>query len=652
MWYNTFTMKIIGEKIFAKTPDGRLLSRVGTLFLRTPGLVTTPGVHAMQRVKWIEALSEERPLTPVEEEAELAESVDLIFTDDFVLIRPDPERMDLAFRADAMLQTLVSKRVIRYLNTSISKVRTALRERGENWRMSRQPISADDMAEFVTSSRVAIGEKAIYYYNHASGTRYLTASSYDVLVTLPSDEFRRQVKEVVDGLSHRNRKGQPEVDIFPLAIAQGVKVALRALNVDALDDAALRAACDKINVDWRMNLPRELRDETVENIEWRNEMCRTLMKVPNDTCVEEGELVDDIAPEFYRQIEWLPGVRVEEGRIVFDEAYDEAVRTQDPHLLALCDSRVKAFLFNMTRLFGKVAYINIGRISHSLSRVPVPGSRRGHIYIMQYREMGATAPKVMIIRLLKWGIAEHLNEGKNLLQATFEADEYTDFVLDRRLMCRQLGMNLPNRIGFGQFSERYQGANQYKGCVIRTSYLVRPYEDGIASDKVPSARLRHPAWAQTFAFLMGQAAATDAIVGRRSSTTKEFLFDKDYEIVRVGADDLPSEIRITDHAGSFVNYESPIADYIAEYAAFAVSRKAFVTDYALFAQAYVEGFRRKFVETQEAYRARRTAFDELFRDRPYDTNGSGAYRWACALRRLEATDVNSLVAALKTACGC
>ncbi len=645
-------MKIIGEKIFAKTSDGRLLSRVGTIFLRTPGLVTTPGVHAMQRVKWIEALSEERPLTPVEEEAELAESVDLIFTDDFVLIRPDPERMDLAFRADAMLQTLVSKRVIRYLNTSISKVRTALRERGENWRMSRQPISADDMAEFVTSSRVAIGEKAIYYYNHASGTRYLTASSYDCLATLSPDDFRRQVKEVVGGLSHRNRKGQPEVDIFPTAIAQGVKVAFRALDVDALDDAALRAACDKINVDWRMNLPRELRDETVENIEWRNEMCRTLMKVPNDTCVEEGELVEDIAPEFYRQIEWLPGVRVEEGRIVFDEAYDEAVRTQDPQLLALCDSRVKAFLFNMTRLFGKVAYINIGRIAHSLSRVPVPGSRRGHIYIMQYREMGAATPKVMIIRLLKWGIAEHLNEGKNLLQATFESDEYTDFVLDRRLMCRQLGMNLPNRIGFGQFSERYQGANQYKGCVIHTSYLVRPYEDGIASDKIPPARLRNPAWAQKFAFLMGQAAATDAIVGRRSSTTKEFLFDKDYEIVRVGADDLPSEIRITDHAGSFVNYESPVTDYIAEYAAFVVSRKAFVTDDALFAQAYIEGFRRKFVETQEAYRARRAAFDELFRDRPYDTNGSGAYRWACALRRLEATDVDSLVAALKAACGC
>ena len=40
-------MKTIGEKIFAKDADGNLLSRIGTMFLRTPGLVTAKGVHAM-----------------------------------------------------------------------------------------------------------------------------------------------------------------------------------------------------------------------------------------------------------------------------------------------------------------------------------------------------------------------------------------------------------------------------------------------------------------------------------------------------------------------------------------------------------------------------------------------------------------------------
>ena len=53
-------MQVLGEQIFAKTPDGGLVSRVGTMFFRTPGLVTRRGVHAMQRAMWIEHLDEER----------------------------------------------------------------------------------------------------------------------------------------------------------------------------------------------------------------------------------------------------------------------------------------------------------------------------------------------------------------------------------------------------------------------------------------------------------------------------------------------------------------------------------------------------------------------------------------------------------------
>ncbi len=53
-------MKILGDKIFAKDSEGRLLSRIGTIFLRTPGLVTQRGVHAMQRMAWIAELKRER----------------------------------------------------------------------------------------------------------------------------------------------------------------------------------------------------------------------------------------------------------------------------------------------------------------------------------------------------------------------------------------------------------------------------------------------------------------------------------------------------------------------------------------------------------------------------------------------------------------
>ena len=645
-------MRIIGDRIFAKGADGQLLSRIGTMFFRTPGMVTKKGVHAMQRVMWLDEIGKDHPLTPAEEDAEIAESVDLIFTERHVLIRPNPDRMDLAFRADEELQKMVSKRVIRFLNTNSAKVRAALRERGENWRMARQPISQDDMADLIAKSRVSVDNLPVYYYNHATGTRFITASGYAAWEKLPADAFRRQVTEVVSGLNKRNRLGRPEVDLFPPSTPIEVRRAFKDLKPDALDDAALKAACDKIMVAWRMSLPADLREETSANFEWRNEMCHALTRGPNETDAEEQDLVAGIAPEFYRQIQWLPGARIDRGEVIFDAIYDEAARTQDPELLALCDNRVKSFLFNTTRLFGAIDYINIGRIANSLARHPFEGSRRGNVYILQYRETGAAEPRVQMIRLQKWGVAERLDEGKDLLQAIVETDEYSDYILDRRLMCLQLGMNLPHKLGYGHFTEKYRGNNQYNGVAVRTAYFVRTYVPGIASDKIPPGKYRNPAFAIRFAELMGEAAALDMIVGRRDSKTRSPVFDQNYEVVRLGGDGLPEEIRVTDHAGSFVEYERPYCEYVSDYAAVVFRRRTFVPDFAGFANAYVEGFRRRLVATQASYRARRKAFDNLFIDRPYDTNGSGAYRWACALRRLDECDPAEVAEMLKKVIGC
>ena len=70
-------MKILGEQIFAKDAEGRLLSRIGTIFFKTPGLVTRRGVHAMQRMMWIDEVNARRAaeglpaMTEAEEDAEL-----------------------------------------------------------------------------------------------------------------------------------------------------------------------------------------------------------------------------------------------------------------------------------------------------------------------------------------------------------------------------------------------------------------------------------------------------------------------------------------------------------------------------------------------------------------------------------------------------
>jgi len=648
-------MKILGEQIFAKDAEGKLLSRIGTLFFKTPGLVTRKGVHAMQRMMWIDEVNAGRAaaglpaMTEAEEDDELSQSVDLIFTEEHVLIRPDPEHMDLAFRADEELQGLVSKRKIRFLNTHSAKVRNALRSRGENWRMARSPISQEDMKALIERSRVALSGEPIYYYNSATGTRYVTVAGTEALASLPPAKLRDQLKEAQTMLQRRNRIGHPEIDLFPVTTPIEVKQQFKALKIDEMGDEELASSIRKIDAEWRMSIPPELRDESVENFDWRNAMCQTLTQGPNDTAAAEGELIQGISPEFFRQIEWLPGVRVEDGEIIFDPLWDEYDRTRDPELAEICDQRARNILFNLSRFFGDVEYVNIGRIVRSLARDPIAGSRRGNVYVVQYKELGKPLAHVYMLRFQKWGVAEHLDEGKDLLRAMLEANEYSDYILDRRLMCRQLGMKLPPRLGYGQFTEPYNGDNQYKGTTVRTAYFARAYVHGTASDKIPPAKYRNPAFALRFAQLMGEAAAIDMIVGRRSTETKENLFDKNYEVIQIGSDGLPTRLIVTSHTGSFVNYLHSFEDSVAPYANVVRRRVKFLSSPKAFADAYVAAFKSALAAVQERYRTHRKAFDCLFVNRPFDVAGSGAYRWAKTLERLDNCDPESVARKLAEA---
>lgn len=650
-------MKILGEPIFSKDPDGRLKSRVGTIFLTDyPGLVTQCGIHAMQRQAWIDEVNRQRSeegllaLTDDEISRLVAHSVDLLFLDDVVLIRPDPDRMDLALWADEALQEIVSKRKIRFLNTHARRVRDALRARGENWRIARDVRTRAETDKQIERGRSAIRHAAIYHYNGNTGTRYLTADAYSSVCAMPDDEFRTQMDEIVSGLNSRNRLGSPDIDLFPPAIASQLRDQFRELKPLEAGIDRLRDAAKKLEMEWRMALPPELRDENpVTNLAWRAEMGEVLSRKANETEVGDRELIQGISPEFYRQIEWLPGGRVAHGQLIFDPLFDEYQRTRDPELADICDLRVRSIIFNLMRLFGTIDYVNVGRIAHSLARKPVAGMRRGNVYIVQYKEVGEPISRVFIIRFQKWGIAEHLDEGKDLLTSIIEANDYSDYIMDRRLACRQLGMNLPRHVGFGQFTEKYTGKNQYFGTTVRAYYYVRQYVQGIASDKIPVDRFHNPAFALKFAELMGEAAALDIVVGRRATETNEPLFDKNYEVLQIGPKGLPVRLVVTDHAGSFVDYQTPLEQGVAPYANVVRRREGYVSDFAEFAKTYVAAFERRLSEVQQTYRDRRTAFDDLFVGRPYDQAGSGAYRWVCVLKRLDACDPHFVAMELKKA---
>jgi hypothetical protein len=184
--------------------SGNLKARIGTVFPRARTLVTLPGIHATQRMAYVEAINAERkgfglpPFTDEEEMVEWQQSVDLIMDDNVVLIRPDPENMPLAFEADELLQELVSKRQIKFLNAIDGKIRQSVKQRGENWRIAPWPQSPEEMKQMILSSKIPIGGRSIYYYSRLCGTRYLTHQQFTELGNLPDAELISHLLEIRD----------------------------------------------------------------------------------------------------------------------------------------------------------------------------------------------------------------------------------------------------------------------------------------------------------------------------------------------------------------------------------------------------------------------------------------------------------------------
>jgi hypothetical protein len=587
------------------------------------------------------------PPDDAETELEMTESVDLLMNEQHVLIRPDPARMDLAFLCDERLQSLVSKCQIRFLNVTHAKVRQALRERGEYWRMSPLPRSPGEIERLIAESRAAIGGMPIYFYNKDTGTRFLTCEAFDWLETLPDDALRAHLHEIQSCLGRRNRFGNPEVLFFPPDRRWAFEDFKQA-DLNALPDAALRKAHRDWVARFRAAVPTDLNHDRMDNMIWRNAMFAALVSQPNATVA--AEIVEGLSPEFFLQIEWLPGARIEDGELIFDPVFDELdVRQDDVALCALCDQRARGFIFNYVREFGDIEFVNIGRIGRTLSMRSLD-AHRSTVYIAEVKERFSPAPVVRIIRLQKWGIAEHLNEGKPLLQAILEAEDYTDYILDRRLGCRQLGMNLPPHVTSRRISELYDGARpELQGQIYWTSYLERDYVEGYASDKIPVEAYLNPEFNRRLARLLGEAAAINLIVGRTSSISGKVLFDDGDEVIVRDPEGLPARLVVSDHTGTFNNYRSPLPDLAHAYAGPLKKRARWMPNAAEFGEIYLIALEARLRHVRNEYFRRKRAFDSLFRHRRRDEAGSFAYRWECVLKRLAGTDPSALVQRIRTA---
>jgi hypothetical protein len=643
-------LTLLGEHPLAKDDSGQLRSRIGTIFLRTNTLVTLPGVHATQRIAYSDFLNTQRqahnlpPLSPDEEITEWDASVDLIMESDFILIRPDPENMAAAFIADERLQELVSKRQIRFLNAMNERIRQAIKQRGECWRISPLPQSPSEMERMVRASRIAIGQLPIYYYSAVTGTRYITYQDFASLAALPPATLALQLQEIRDYSARLNRLGYRELDFFG---------ASKAFNRDLFDGIdllnatpdQLTALHENLRARFHSAVPAELRDDTPGNLEWRNRMFAALTGQQLKTVADE--IVRGLSAEFFMQIQWLPGGRIQDGEFIFDSIFEEQEKhPANPDLAFLCDENAKGFIFNFIREFGDVEYVNLGRVSRSLSLRPQAMERRG-VYIAELKQRDMPEPVVRVIRTQKWNIADHLDAGRPLLDAIMQAEDYTEFILDRRLGCRQLGMNLITGIYTRRIYHPYTGTHhQYRSHPIWSTYFERDYINGVATDKIPASRYRSPEFSERLAQLLGQAAAAAMIVGKADANNIA-LFDDGDEVLVEDNQGRPFTIITSDHTGAFLAYNTRLEDSVSQYARPINRRLHHVPNPENFATAYLDAFVRQFTDTQHKYRTMKRGFDTLFKHRVRDEHGSFAYRWEKVLDRLANADASKLAAGIR-----
>jgi len=647
-------LELIGPSPFERDEQGRQKARIGTLFVDSKALYTLPpDVHAWQRSAFIELLNRRRAaagtgaLSLEEEEKVCRNSVDLIFDAETVMIRPNPARMDLAFAADELLQGLVSKRRIIFLSVSDRRVREAIKRRGECWRLSGIPTTKEEQARLIQRSKVAIGEQAIYYHNRLTGTRWLTCEEFVNLGRLNDGALARQLQEIANYSIRRNHLGRAEVDFFAVDLRHCGPALFAGIDFGQMGSGELRARYESLKLHFISAVHEAFRRDDCASEAWCRRMIPTLFLDGNET--QTDQILSGLSPEFYLRVEWLPGGRFEEGEFLLDPLFEEAANhPEDQALQKLFDPRAKGIIFNLIREYGDIEYINLGRLPESLSKErPQKGARRG-VYLAELRSRGEHQPIRRFMRLLKWGVWEHLDEGKDLLVSMEESDDYVDYWLDRRLGCRQLGMNLLTRVMMRQLTEEYAGtAGRYRGRIIRTTYFERDYVEGFASDKVAMEKLARPEYAMRLAALLGKAAASNMIVGRALVQRARPIFDDGDEVIREGEDGLPSEILISDHSGAFAEYEKPLEAFAEHYARPVNSRAKLLSNGESFARAYLSGLRERFVHIQDDYRKRRRGFDTLFKHCKYDTGGSFAYRWERILRRLDQTDADALLQAVR-----
>jgi hypothetical protein len=632
---------VLGPDPLLKGDDGSKRMRPATLFLKEGVLVTEEPTHFMQALHFREhmdrrRLAAGRPVFSEEEWGEeLCAAVLLYFHDGWLDLPVRRNPVPLLLRADAWLQSKrCPKNRIRFPSVNHPELLEAIRSQGGLWRVTPRPRDRKEMVDHIRRSQVSLGLTPIYRHNPHSGTRLLTCGAFAGLADLVDDALAAHLVEVAEYLELTNRDGEPEVALWPVADGNARDLLVET-DWKTMEAPAVREAHQRVVEAFREETPPALRRDEPREESWVKELFSALVLEPEGVVVELRER--ELGPEFIYQVRWLPGATFKGVGCVLDSILGEE---DNPEAAGYRDETAIEVIKNVAREFGDLEFINIGRIVNRL-RGERPGKGRRDVFLVEFKRRGHPQPELRVIRFQRHGIREHLQEGEELLDAIFLAQDYTEYILNRRLGCRQLGMNLPRQFNMHQIPEpQPEETSGGDRRLIWATYFERDFIHGTPSPEIPGTKLGNRDYALAVAGLLGAAAAVNLIVGRVWAESEEIAFDQGNEVLREHPDThLPEDLIFCHHAGSFGNYRTPLKDIAAQYAGPVVNRAHDVIPYQReFADSYLKAFQERFTAIQRNYREDRESFDLLFKKLGRDPNGCFGERWDQVLKRLDQSD--------------
>lgn len=624
---------IIGGDLLEFDGNGNFINTIATIFLGHHLMVVgRGGIHAMQLMTAEEYLTNNHPES---EKTDLlnslcADVVALNMIKDIITIRMEPMKIDRAFAADAILQQWIPKGRIKFTGLHLSEVRDALRLRGEIWRFAPAPVAETDFLDLICGCRIEVGSGIKYLYNKHTGEHVLTYEEFGrirPLILTDKPKAIDRLEEIIHLHGRVNNQGYPEL-VFLLPSERNLEITLLQKILSLVKSTAHSEDIEKAEnlFDRFSNIfsslaGSELTTDNPRCDRWRaTALCR-LYNIDEQTTAEWAL---GLGPEFYLNIKWLPGARIDQNQILYEPDINKKVESLINY-------------YRQTR--NDFISINVGAIMFHLTDRDQTGEER-EVYIVTLG-LPDGGQEIRHVRMSKWDVKHRLKNRASLKQAINETKEYRNYIIDRLTAARVLDLPIP------VFKEIHVEDRLDEGS-FPVYYFEREYIPGIVTCRIPMEFYSRKGFIERLAGLLGKAAAASLVLGRRNPRSYELYFDDGDEIIQLNEEGLPERIIMIETTGSFADWTTPLSQmlphclkHLHTHIQKAEQQGIKPDEIPIVIGAFTDGLISEIERMQDILNDPGSPVYSLFVNRTNEPRGV-RNRWENILNRLKTSDVNEL----------